>query len=78
MKWMTIRAAAKYLKEEGNDGMFSESSIRTLVRFGFPCVHIGNRILINIDTFFEDLKLYSDARSSYYNKNNHCNTVNNI
>ena len=68
MKWMTIRATARYIKQKDELVMISESTIRTLIGIGFPCVRIGNRVLINVDTFFDDLIKHSDRSSDYPEK----------
>ncbi|MEA5050100.1 MAG: hypothetical protein VB021_01345 [Oscillospiraceae bacterium] len=64
MNWMTIRRTAAYLKENNPNTMIGESTIRTLIDFGFPCVRIGNRVLINIDTFADDMNVFVARRNT--------------
>ncbi|MEG1062013.1 MAG: hypothetical protein RSE43_10760 [Oscillospiraceae bacterium] len=60
--WMTIRSVAKRLKVESPCTMIGESTIRFLVLNGFPCVRIGSRTLVNADTFYNDLVLYTNRK----------------
>ena len=41
--------------------MIGEKTIRTLIQKGFPCLAIGNRRYINIDTFNDDLSHFSKS-----------------
>lgn len=57
--WMTMRKAAAHFKTQNNSTMIGESTIRVRIRMGFPYLKIGNRVLINIDTFEEELMKFT-------------------
>lgn len=41
--------------------MIGEKTIRTLIKKGFPCLAIGNRRYVNIDTFNDDLSDFTKS-----------------
>lgn len=57
--WMTIRSLAAYLKAQNEKTMIGENSLRTLISMGLPHLRIGNRVLINVDTFEEELMKFT-------------------
>lgn len=57
--WLTPKKAIQELHNRNCDTMIGEKTLRNLIKQGFPCISIGNRSYINIDTFNDDLKLFS-------------------
>ena len=44
--------------------MIGEKTIRTLIKKGFPCLAIGNRRYVNIDTFNDDLSSFTKSETT--------------
>lgn len=63
--WLSPREAAKYIKESNPITKIGESSIRRLLKEGFPCIKIGTRQLIDMDTFKENLLIHNAEKETH-------------
>ena len=61
--WLPPKRAAQHLRGLNPETAIGESTIRTLIRSGFPHILIGKRFLINVDSFDVDLKSFRDRQS---------------
>lgn len=57
--WMSPKRAAQYIRKQNPNTMIGEHTIRALIKQGFPCVQIGNRYLVNVDSFEIDIQNFS-------------------
>ena len=57
--WLTPKKAIEELQKRNNLSMIGEKTLRNLIKQGFPCISVGNRKYINIDTFNDDVKSFS-------------------
>lgn len=64
--WLTPKKAIQELHRRNCKTMIGEKTLRNLIKQGFPCISIGNRNYINIDTFNDDLKLFSKKNRNIY------------
>lgn len=60
--WLPPRKAAEFFKKSDCNTVFREKTIRNLIRNGFPHITNGNRKLINVERFEEDLKAFVSKR----------------
>ena len=65
--WLTPKKAAEYLRNQNPETAFGETTIRTLLKQGFPHIRIGSRCLLNMDSFGEDLQRYCEEHLSVNN-----------
>jgi hypothetical protein len=56
--WLAAKKAAKYLKDKNPESMIGERTIRVLIKNGFPHLPIDSRMLINVETFDQDMSEY--------------------
>lgn len=69
--WMVANKAIKYIKAKNPQTMIGETTLRSLTKRGFPCLRIDSRVLINVDTFEEDLIQYSKEQTEKLNIKRH-------
>ena len=57
--WLSPRKASQFIKEQNPNSPIGETTLRALLKDGFPCIQIASKSLINMDTFDEDLIIFS-------------------
>lgn len=57
--WLPPKKAAQALKGKNKNMRFSETTIRRMIDDGFPYIPVGNRKLIDVDAFYENLSEYA-------------------
>jgi hypothetical protein len=62
--WLSPRKAAQFIKEQNPNSSIGETTLRSLLKDGFPCIQIASKSLINMDTFDEDLITFSHKQEN--------------